>query len=68
MTEPLEVLVYDVTPRDQGHETYLVARTYPSGQLIFFDPDRYDDVHMVFHGKKIYQLKRQYWSKPEAKP
>lgn len=63
MTTPLEVLVYDVTPTDQGHRTYFVARTYPSGALILFDPDHYDDVHMVFHGKKIYQLKRCYWPK-----
>ena len=65
MTEPLEVLVYDVMPIDQGHETFFVARSYPSQRIIFFEATRYDDVHMMFLGSKVYQLKRQYWPKEE---
>ena len=55
-----DVLVYNVRDGDIGGEWTLVCDTFPRHETIKFVSERYYDTHMVFHGRKVYQLLPKY--------
>lgn len=57
-TPSLEFLVYNVREVEMLGVKQTWCETYPGQSTIIFDPELYEETHMVLHGKTMYRLKR----------